>query len=309
MWQKIILHALLCSLYIGGAITSLSAKVNPENLPYANCGEVPAIKGPVKLKAPVAEAFGTGYAYAAKLVNNPNLTYVVHTTHRGAATLRNYTLLYDKTKRAALWVAYVMQNDRYPDHNVGRKSAWHYDPAIPQSDQPNLRKSYLATNVSYDRGHQLSSNSRQVSVSQNKETYYFTNMTPQVASLNRGKWASLERKEQGWDNLASTDTLFVVTGPVFSKHPHTTRDVSGHSCALPSGFFKVIVKASFVTPGNCNHVQGVAFYFPTTGWQAWSESNTSIDAIEKMTGLDFFANLPLKYTTEAEKSTSYSFLK
>ena len=280
--------------------------VNPSDLAYATCGEVPAIDGEVKIQKPILESSGDGYAYSAKLIKNDNQTYVVHTTRTGKSTLRNYTFLYDKTKRCALWVAYVMQNDRYPERKSGRTNAWGFDPAIPKQDQPNLKKSYLGH---YDRGHQLSSNSREVSRNQNKQTFYYTNMTPQVASLNRGKWKQLENKEQNWDNIASTDTLYVVTGPIFEAHFRTTRDASGHVCALPSGYYKLIVKASFVTPGNCNSAEGVGFYFPTSGWSSWNVSTVSIDEIEEKTGFDFFANLPIKYTTAAEKMTSYSFLQ
>lgn len=280
--------------------------VNPSDLAYATCGEVPAIDGQVQIQAPVSEYSGEGYAYSAKLINNDNLTYVVHTTGTGSATLRNYSFLYDKTKRSALWVAYVMQNDRYPDNDAGRTDAWGYDPAIPTADQPNLTHSYTGA---FDRGHQLASNSRQVSKNQNKQTFYYTNMTPQVSTLNQGNWEQLEQKEQGWDNIASTDTLFVVTGPIFSDSPETTTDASGKACALPTGYYKVIVKASFTTPGNCNNVEGVGFYFPTSGWGSWNASNMSIDEIEAKTGLDFFANLPSEYTTEAEKTKDYSFLE
>ena len=284
--------------------------VNPSELAYASCGEVPAIDGQVQIQNPVSETYGDGYAYSAKLVNNDNLTYVVHTTGTGASTLRSYSLLFDKTKRAALWVAYVMQNDAYPDNEAGRNEAWTYDPALPVADQANLNHSYAAVDgISYDRGHQLASNSRQVSKVQNQQTFYYSNMTPQVSTLNQGNWGALEQKEQGWDNLASTDTLFVVTGPVFGDNPMTTTDASGNACALPDGYYKVIVKASFLTPGNCNSVQGVGFYFPTTGWGDWTSSTMSIDEIEEKTGLDFFANLPSEYTTEAEKTTSYSFLQ
>ncbi|MFA6832396.1 MAG: DNA/RNA non-specific endonuclease [Bacteroidaceae bacterium] len=284
--------------------------VNSSELAYASCGEVPAIDGQVQIQAPINEIYGDGYAYSAKLTKNANQTYVVHTTGVGASTLRSYSFLYDKTKRAALWVAYVMQNDGYPDNDAGRSNAWGFDPAIPTADQPNLTRSYSAVDgVNYDRGHQLASNSRQVSRAQNRQTFYYTNMTPQRSTLNQGQWGALEQKEQDWDNIPSTDTLFVVSGPIFGDNPETTMDTSGNACALPSGYYKVIVKAHFTTPGNCSRVQGVGFYFPTTGWHSWTASTVSIDEIEAKTGLDFFVNLPLQYTTEAEKTTSYSFLE
>jgi len=284
--------------------------VNSTSLPYATCGEVPEITGVIDQQSSVLEYAGDGYAYTATFVNDDSLTYVVHTTGTGDSTLRNYSLLYDKNKRAALWVAYVMQDDRYPDNEVGRKTSWHYDPAIPEEDQPDLTSSYTEFNgISFDRGHQVASNSRQASINQNKETYYFTNMTPQVAGFNRGKWSSLETKEQGWDNIASADTLFIVTGPVFNDNPDTTTDASGNLCSLPSGYYKVIAKATFITPGNCSHVEGVGFYFPTTDYDSWDVSNTSIDAIEAMTGFDFFANLPSKYMIDAEMTTDYAFLE
>ena len=54
---------------------------------------------------------------------------------------------------------------------------------------------------------------------QNKQTFYYTNMTAQYSSLNQGQWNTLESKVQAVATVTTgTDTLYVVTGPLFDTN-------------------------------------------------------------------------------------------
>ena len=66
------------------------------------------------------------------VAGNDNQKVVTHTFKYKGETLRNYTILYDKTKKAALWAAFAMNGDIYPK-NVTRDDSWQYDTAIPNS--------------------------------------------------------------------------------------------------------------------------------------------------------------------------------
>ena len=128
--------------------------------------------------------------------SDANQKVVTHTYSYNSKVVRNYSFLYDKTYKAALWVAYATSNSGdFKDNNVGRNEAWAFDPAIDQSWQPNLSGAYSSSNGrSYDRGHQVASNDRQTTTEQNQQTFYYTNMTPQYSSLNQGQWVELEKK-------------------------------------------------------------------------------------------------------------------
>ena len=240
--------------------------------------------------------------------SNSNQKVVTHTYEYNGKVVRNYSFLYDKTYRSALWVAYATSNSGdFKDNNVGRNDDWAYDPALDQSWQPNLGSSYSsAGGLSYDRGHQVASNDRQTTVEQNKQTFYYSNMTPQYASLNQGQWASFENKVQGVaTGTSGRDTLYVVTGPLFEGTLSSTTDSDGASCKLPTGYWKCLMKCSFDTSGTMTAASGCA-YLVDTNSENVAPTATTIDAIEFRTGFDFFTNVPASLQNAAESQT-YSF--
>ena len=233
---------------------------------------------------------------------------VTHTYSYNSKVVRNYSFLYDKIYKAALWVAYATSNSGdFKDNSVGRNDAWAYDPAIDQSWQPNLSGAYSSSNgLSYDRGHQVASNDRQTTKEQNQQTFYYTNMTPQYSALNQGQWNTLESKVQGVATVTTgSDTLYVVTGPLFESTLATVTDKSGASCPAPSGYWKCLMKCSFSSSGVMSAAVGCAYLFDTNSSNI-APTVTTIDAIESRTGFDFFTNVPASLQNAAESQT-YTF--
>ena len=237
-----------------------------------------------------------------------NQKIVTHTYKYNSKVVRNYSFLYDKTYKAALWVAYATSNSGdFIDNDVGRNDAWAYDPAIDQSWQQNLSGAYSSSNgLSYDRGHQVASNDRQTTKEQNQQTFYYTNMTPQYWDLNQGQWNSLESKVQAVAAATTgSDTLYVVTGPLFEGTLATVPDNSGNECKAPSGYWKCLMKCSFSSSGVMSNAVGCAYLVDTNSSNI-EPTLVTIDAIESRTGFDFFANVPASLQSKAESQT-YSF--
>ena len=136
--------------------------------------------------------------------DDENLYFITHDMERGGKTVRNYSYYYSPDDRLAVWVAYPL--NRGLIGSGGRTDEWGYDPKVPAKYQPVLFRGY---DGGYDRGHQLPSADRYGS-GINETTFYFTNMTPQLGSLNQKKWADLETQIRNWSY--SLDTLYVVTG-------------------------------------------------------------------------------------------------
>ena len=240
--------------------------------------------------------------------SDANQKVVIHTYSYNSKVVRNYSFLYDKTYKTALWVAYATSNSGdFKDNNVGRNEAWAYDPAIDQSWQQDLSGAYSSSNGRrYDRGHQVASNDRQTTTEQNQQTFYYTNMTPQYSSLNQGQWNTLEQKVQGVATVSTgRDTLYVVTGPLFEGTLATVTDKSGNECKVPSGYWKCLMKCTFSSDGEMSAAVGCAYLFNTNSSNT-APTATTIDAIESRTGFDFFANVPTSLQTTAESQT-YSF--
>ena len=126
--------------------------------------------------------------------------------------VRNYSILYDPSRYASLWTAYVYSSAY---HGSGTGSGWTVNPQIPASQQTSCKSAYPSVDgVTYDRGHQIPNADRNADNSLQNQTYYWTNSTPQHASFNQGIWNNLENQVRNM--VSSSDSVYVVTGPAFA---------------------------------------------------------------------------------------------
>lgn len=302
--------------YRYGEVMSFTAST-PSALPkHLGCYEIPAI-GTV---SNAAEGYEVLPSEQDATDNNPrtkwlrwdtgnsNQKIVTHTFWNSHVspnkTMRSYTLLQDFDKKCALWVACSMNNDVYPQ-KVSRSEKWCYDPALPNSWQPNLTSSYPNKNgLSYDRGHQLAASYRETTTNQVKMTCYFTNMTPQLSSLNQGVWQSTVEANIRSLGAATSgrDTLYVVSGPLFIGSYDTVEDKDGLSCAKPTHYFQCFMKVSFNSSGVPQSAKGAAYLVEHTA--SPNVQYKTIDYIESLAGFDFFANVPSAIQNAAESTAT-----
>lgn len=223
-------------------------------------------------------------------VENTNYQYVTHYGLLNNQTIRNYSICFDKTKKAALWVAYPI-HDTYLRKNVERTNRWAFDPIVPQSFQANcVEHSYKG---SYDRGHQIASADRVCTDEMNAQTFYMSNMTPQLGSLNQQMWATLEGKVRSY---SCSDTLYVVTGAYFGSGATTTTDGVGSSVPVPTNYFKVLLRTKSgstnkkVQDCSPNELISIGFWVEQKGYgNSIPESIcTTVADIEEKTGFTFF---------------------
>ncbi len=228
-------------------------------------------------------------------VEQPNCRYVTHYVTVSGKNVRNYTLFFDTSERIAYWVAYP--HCKMYLGSVGRTNDFQIDPSFPASEQ------MTSTIKGYDRGHQIPSGDRTATEEMNIQTFYYTNMTPQLAGFNQKIWVDLETKVRTWVNAC--DTLYVVTGAVLrtvggNETVKYVEDKSGNRIAVPNYYFKVLMQLR-LNGGNPVY-KAIAFWFKH---QANSGSVSAADAssvhdVERKTGIDFFANLPEDIQAQVE---------
>ncbi|MFI3327576.1 MAG: DNA/RNA non-specific endonuclease [Rikenellaceae bacterium] len=222
----------------------------------------------------------------------------LYVTHRAAlddeysTKVRNFSLCFDVDNYAALWVAYPY-HDIY-DGDSGRIESWAYDPLIPTAYQANLSGSYgNSGGNSYDRGHQIASNDRQGSAEMNEQTFYFSNMTPQLGSLNQQKWATLETTVR---KQVCSDTLYVVTGAYYKSILGYSTDSSGKYCPIPSAYYKVLVRTRYGNTGKTisecsdSDLQAIG-YWAENKFYSTNIEPVSVASIEELTGFNFFPDV------------------
>lgn len=200
--------------------------------------------------------------------------------------VRNWSFYWDSAEHLSLWVAYPL-NPKLRG-NGSRSNAWGLDPLLPASAQPDItRGSYGG---GWARGHQLPSADR-LTYAANVSTFYATNMTPQQYDFNGGIWANLENRVRSYSDLS--DTLYVVTGCLFDASDNYSGTSSGFAVKIPTHYFKALLYKGVSTYATDGYM-AAGYLLPHDASIAkgnYLNYISSIDNLEKATGIDFFPNL------------------
>lgn len=201
-------------------------------------------------------------------------------------------LVYDEPHEQAKWVAHMVLPDIIQG-KITRSNDFRVDPLIQtgSTDEVDffLKKTQPDGSVEYDgygydRGHLAPSADFRWSLTALSESYFYSNMSPQLPEFNRELWSDLEAKVRGYIFRNPDSRLFVVTGPIMDANPPRV-ERSPKKVAIPKAFFKVMADLEkgraigFIVP---HHNSETPLY----------KFSMSIDEVEQQTGIDFFASLP-----------------
>jgi endonuclease G len=122
---------------------------------------------------------------------------------------KTYTSTYDTVRNYPVLVEYWLTKAMLVcPTRIPRGNAFKPDPLLPK--QTNLQSSYDGSG--YDRGHNMNAEDNRCDKQGMDESFYFSNMTPQVPQLNRGVWKSLETEVR--EAAAVSDSIKVWMGSV-----------------------------------------------------------------------------------------------
>jgi endonuclease G len=204
---------------------------------------------------------------------------------RGPAGMRvlsniGYVAGYSDALGNPLWAAY-----RVEDIELNQAS-----PPRPDGFVPDLRtvariEPQAYNNSGYDRGHMAPNYAIATRYGEHaqEETFQMSNICPQRHALNAGVWKQLEQRIA--TNYAGRfGEVWVVAGPVFGAKPEKLR----RRVAIPESFYMIVVDESD------GRVRAEAFIFPqeAPASMRMDDCLTSIDEVERRTGLDFLGDLP-----------------
>ncbi|MBU3713877.1 MAG: DNA/RNA non-specific endonuclease, partial [Ferruginibacter sp.] len=124
-----------------------------------------------------------------------------------------------------------------------------------------------------------------------RESFYFSNMSPQVPSFNRGVWKKLEELVREW--AVAYKKIYVATGPVLTKGLPT---IGPNEVSVPSYFYKVILEQ------HDGETKAIGFIIPNeSSSSSLQDYAVSIDHVEEITGIDFYCQLEDAQEKEVEK--------
>ena len=116
-----------------------------------------------------------------------------------------------------------------------------------------------------------------------KESFYMTNICPQVKAFKSGTWKRLEEKCRTWAQCDSA--IVIIAGPVLTDS--ITESIGDNRVAVPKRFFKIIASPY------ANPPRGIAFILNNgKNKGGLQEAAVSIDSVESLTGHDFLSSLP-----------------
>lgn len=234
---------------------------------------------------------------------NSRFDYICHTTSDGTV---NYTMEYDKANLQARWVAYTYDTRTAQKNYATRTDAWAPEPFY------NSQKQYQVDTQSfpgYNRGHIVGSAERYYSREANEQTFYMSNMTPMQSKFNSVYWGAIEDMvRDSWGrNVTSSKsefyrgTLYVVKGGTIDSNNRRTIDVRNTlgdkvQMAVPNYCW---IACLFVN--EAGNAKAIGFWLEHKDYKNESsaflsqlrrDAAVSIDQLERLTGLDFFCNLP-----------------
>ncbi len=202
-----------------------------------------------------------------------------------------YALVYSELYEQAKWVAHIIlpdvvkgnegrTNDFRPDEKIKTGSAEEGDYFL-KTMRPDSSFAYDA--FGYDRGHLAPSADFRYSKKALSESYLYSNMSPQVAKLNRGRWAELEDLVRQYV-IKNSIQLFVVSGGVL-KPGLKKIDRGINKVSIPEQFYKVVLDLP-------NH-RAIGFIMPNIECESpVMKYAVTVDSVETITGIDFFYQLP-----------------
>lgn len=201
-----------------------------------------------------------------------------------------FTVNFNPQRHTPNSVSWVLHRDETYGQSARGNAFWTDDEVEGCPDT----KDYVRSG--FDRGHMCPAGEQKWSEEAMHNSFVMTNICPQKHDLNNGAWKTLEDKERLWAQRDSV--LVIVAGPIYNGDHG---DVIGESgVAVPDAFYKVLF-APYADP-----VRAIGFVYPNMKCTGNMENySTTVDEVERITGLDFFSSLPDEMENSVESSASF----
>ena len=306
--NKTIIYIIVVVLLVAG--NYLYDNFAPEQAEAAALEEVEFTESPAEAPAPKGK---TAHAGWAELPTQKASNDIYITSHLLGDNRRNYTVCYSREQRAPLWVAAPVHRAYKGD--VKRVDNYDFDPTLPVNIQITLNRSY----GDYTRGHMLGSGERTASREMNNQTFYVTNIAPQLREGFNERGGAWNNLEYFVDRQLCADTLYVVTGAIYDdftapdgtniKARTTVNKNDNKRVGVPTAYYKALLRTKSGRTGKsvadckASELKCAAFivaHRSDSGHKPTVEDMISIKELERLTGVNFFANVPNAPENKAE---------
>ena len=117
-----------------------------------------------------------------------------------------------------------------------RRDNFRPDPAVTPNCSATLAD-YATVGKTHDRGHMAPAGNNTQNDQIMSESFFLSNMVPQVANNNRGIWKQLETWERSWATAPGTD-FYIISGGIYDQGHQTV----GNGLGAPTRLYKIIIE-------------------------------------------------------------------
>ena len=190
------------------------------------------------------------------------------------------------------WVAWELTREETRAPYRKRNSDFEPDPLV----KGKKITTHDYTKSGYTRGHMAPSGDMKWDEDAMNECYYTSNICPQNKELNAGLWEEVESLSRTWARRYGK--VWICCGPIVDDVHLMVKS----KIAVPSSFFKVICAEQN------NRYHAIGFIFPNEDCKGriWQYAY-SVDEVERITGHDFFYNLPDDIEDKIEADDTFNF--
>lgn len=185
---------------------------------------------------------------------------------------------YSITKHQPAWVSYRLTANEVTNRVAKRLTKFPSDKSVPLSASSADYKGTI-----YDRGHIAPAADMSWSKAAVSNSFFMSNMSPQVGMFNRGIWRELEMWVR--DAAVREESIIVLSGPIFTTN-ETKTTIGLTKVEVPEYYYKVLLTEK-------EPRKAIGFILrnePSTN--SISYFACSVDDVESAVGLDFYENLP-----------------
>lgn len=220
---------------------------------------------------------------------------------------------FNRTKGIPNWVAFEMEASHVGPED--RCECYTFDPALTPGFSSYTTADYTGGSAFHgyaiDRGHLARSTDRSAGSLDNAVTYYFSNIIPQAQANNQGPWGLLETHLGNLVRFENKE-VYVIAGA--SGSLGTLKNEG--KITIPENVWKVAVimprDQGIESVRDLDDIEIVAVIMPNVDGirnDAWQKYQTTVNAVEALSGYDLLALLKNDIEAEVESGLQGAILE
>jgi DNA/RNA endonuclease G (NUC1) len=218
-----------------------------------------------------------------------------------------YTSSFSATRGTPNWVSYDLDATHFGAQD--RCDCFTFDPAAAGIMTPYTTNAYTGSaainGFGIDRGHLARSFDRTAGNLDNAFTFYFSNIVPQASDLNQGPWANMENFLGDLARFSNKE-VYIIAGVAGNKG--TVKNEG--RIVIPDYTWKVALilprDQGLASVDSYDDVQVIAAIMPNIAGIRnvdWHTYETTVDAVEALSGYNLLALLPDPVEIAVESNT------